>query len=383
MQLDERAAQFGVTFLDDTTDESYVMGMRGVHALLESFMVDGWVECANSSDVDDSAAFADMHDMKAVPEPRIAENGNALHYVHIRAKHPQSTTPTMVMFNGFTESVEHMIEIAYYLWQAGYTIYILEHRGQGYSPRDVDNLGTVWIDDYRRYIADAEKFIRTIVTPYAATTFSSNAPIHVYGHSMGGAIALALAESAPQLVDKYVVTCPMIAPRSPHADWVTRLAARWGAFFMSKRALNADGHSADGHADGFDPVFDEEAAQGLHHGRAVWLHNHRVADEKNQMYAASYGWLDEALKLTRFLRNPNNESRIESDILMMYVHDDAWVSTHQQEEFIEEVNSRAENSGKKAPITPYVLTNARHEVEAEKSDVMHDMVDTMLQFVAE
>ena len=30
VQLDERAAKVGVTFLDDTSDESYSIGMRGV-----------------------------------------------------------------------------------------------------------------------------------------------------------------------------------------------------------------------------------------------------------------------------------------------------------------------------------------------------------------
>ncbi|TCD54352.1 alpha/beta hydrolase [Alloscardovia theropitheci] len=372
MQLDERAAEFGVTFLDDTTDESYFMGMKGVHAILDAFMSEGWLEPAGPQDVETT----DFRGMKVAPHPRSAHNGEGLHYVHIDAKYPRENTPSIVMLNGFTETVEHMIEIAYYFWQAGYDIYIPEHRGHGLSPRDVDDLGVIWIDDYRRYVADVEKLIQSVVRPHAQQAFGDKAPVYVYGHSMGGGIAIALAEHAPSLVDKYVLTCPMVAPRSTLPDWLTKVVASVGAIFKSKSRIYPSRKQLE-----FNTIFDENYARGLNHGRALWLHEHRCAVETSQMYAPSYGWLKAAINLTQYIRRPENESRITSDILMFYVENDAWVSTEQQEAFYKEVNELAESNGRPAPVTAYKMPHSRHEMEAEKTEVVHEMVDTILDFL--
>lgn len=372
MQLDERASQYGVTFLDDTTDETYFTGMRGVHALLDAFTTDGWFEPAGSDD----ETGTDFEGMKSAPEPVVAENGEKLHYVHIRAKNPTPDTPAMVMLTGFTEMAEHMREMAYYFWQAGYSVYILEHRGHGRSPRDVEDLGLIWIDDFRRYVADVEKLIRTVVRPAVADAAAgvagaaaALAPVHVYAHSMGGGVALALAEHAaeyaPELVDKYVLTAPMVAPRSTLSDGLTRLIANLGAFFASKKRIFIQKNQTE-----FNRVFDEDYARGLNHGRALWLHEQRCAVETNQMYAASYGWMKAAGKLTEYILK--NADKISTPVLLFQSPQDAWVSVEKQ-------NELAERAG--AHVRKVVLEHSRHEMEAEQTQTVHEMMDTALEFL--
>ncbi|MFC0265638.1 alpha/beta hydrolase [Alloscardovia macacae] len=369
MQLDERASRYGVTFLDDTTDETYFTGMRGVHALLDAFTTDGWFEPAGPED----ETGTDFAGMKSAPEPVVAENGGKLHYVHIRAKNPSPETPAMVMLTGFTEMAEHMREMAYYFWQAGYSIYILEHRGHGRSPRDVEDLGLIWIDDFRRYVADVEKLIRTVVRP-ASTDVSAgatSAPVHVYAHSMGGGVALALAEHLAEhsaeraLVDAYVLTAPMVAPRSTLSDGLTRLIANLGAFFASKKRIFIQKNQTE-----FNRVFDENYARGLNHGRALWLHEQRCAVETNQMYAASYGWMKAAGKLTDYILQ--NAGKITVPVLLFQAPNDAWVSVEKQ-------NELAERAG--APVRKVVLEHSRHEMEAEQTQTVHEMMDTALEFL--
>lgn len=358
VQLDERAAKFGVTFLDDTSDESYSIGMRGVEAVLEASTREGWLDVATSED---------FNGLAAAPTPVVAENGNKLHYVHYLSRNPQENTPTIVILPGFTEMVDHFMEVAYYYWQAGFDIYILEHRGQGRSPRDVANLGLIWIDDFRRYVADAEKLIRTIVRPHAQSIFSKEAPVYVYGHSMGGGIAAALAEHAPDLVDKYVLTAPMIASLSPLSPSLTKLFASLGAFFASKKQIFV-------HPDKeFNQTFDEEYAKGLSHARAVWLHKRRLMLETNQMYAASYNWVKQSLKLNAYLQNQQNRERITAPMLLFQAENDAWVSDEQQDVFIAGATNMT--------IKKVRMNGARHELEAEQAQVVRDMVVAMLEFL--
>ncbi|WP_018142788.1 alpha/beta fold hydrolase [Alloscardovia criceti] len=386
MQLDERVTQYGVTFLDDTTDESYFVGMRGVHALLDTLREDGWLAPTGPEDV----TGTDFEGLKPAPAPvdrevlgegsrHLEENHSGmLHFVHIPAKHPREGTPTMVFFTGFAEVAESMMEIAYYLWQAGYDVYLFDHRGHGLSPRDVQDPHLVWIDDYRRYVADAEKLIREVVRPHAQATFGNSAPVYVYGHSMGGGISIALAEYAPQLVDKYVLSSPMVLPLSPMPLWLTRTFAGLASIFGSKKCIFL--HKQLRH---FSTQFDEEFCRGLHHGRALWLHTQRCASIYNQLSAATYGWVKESLKLNKYIRTRENESKIHVPMLLFQAENDAWVDNDEQDAFMAEVNDAARLQARPQPVRKVFMRGARHELEIEKSQILHDMVAAMLQFLAQ
>lgn len=68
----------------------------------------------------------------------------------------------IVISHGFTEFAEKYDELVWYFLLAGYSVCVLEHRGHGKSSRDVENPCMVWIDDWRRYVADLAGFAETI-----------------------------------------------------------------------------------------------------------------------------------------------------------------------------------------------------------------------------
>ena len=184
---------------------------------------------------------------------------------------------------------------------------------------------------------------------------------------MGGGIAAALAEHAPDLVDKYVLTAPMIASLSPLSPSLTKLFANLGAFFASKKQIFV-------HPDKeFNQTFDEEYAKGLSHARTLWLHKRRLMLETNQMYAASYNWVKQSLKLNAYLQNQQNRERITAPMLLFQAENDAWVSDEQQDAFIAGVRN--------TKIKKVRMNGARHELEAEKAQVVRDMVVAMLEFL--
>ena len=98
----------------------------------------------------------------------------------------RQTHGTVLISHGFTEFAAKYKEMAWYFLLAGFSVCILEHRGHGYSARDVRNGQIVYIDTWHRYVADLAKCARTIARPMAA-----DKPLVLFAHSMGGGIAAA------------------------------------------------------------------------------------------------------------------------------------------------------------------------------------------------
>ena len=110
----------------------------------------------------------------------------------------------VVISHGFCEFAEKYNEVAYRFLQAGYSVYVPEHRGHGYSGREVDDPELVHVQSYDSYAADLARFVETVVSPGEEHRI-------VFAHSMGGAIAILALERYPQLFEAAVLSAPMCA----------------------------------------------------------------------------------------------------------------------------------------------------------------------------
>lgn len=90
----------------------------------------------------------------------------------------------VVISHGFCEFAEKYNEVAYRFLQAGYSVYVPEHRGHGYSGREVDGPELVHVQSYDSYAADLAQFVETVVSPGEEHRI-------VFAHSMGGAAGFA------------------------------------------------------------------------------------------------------------------------------------------------------------------------------------------------
>lgn len=124
----------------------------------------------------------------------------------------------VVISHGFTEFGRKYSEMVWYFLLAGYSVCVFEHRGHGHSAHDMSNPSLVWIDDWRRYVADFATFASTVGREYAM-----GRPLDLYCHSMGGGIGAAVLERYPSLFDKAVLSAPMIAPAVGMPTWVARI----------------------------------------------------------------------------------------------------------------------------------------------------------------
>lgn len=269
----------------------------------------------------------------------------------------------VVISHGFTEFAERFAELAWYLLLDGFSVCILEHRGHGYSPRDVEDESLVWIDDWHRYVDDLAKFCSTIGQDYAL-----GSPLYLYGHSMGGGIAAAMLERYPTIIDKAVLSVPMIAPKTGMplwlAPWIVELACAVG---LSKHIAPTQQY--------FSEDFDEQFYQGLSMTRARWVHDLRVKHPEYHTNAATFGWVREGLRMYRSVLRPSACAEVEAPLLVFQADNDAYVLPQPQSRFVSLVRAGG------CPAQLVHLRGSRHEMTTERNEIMRQYVGRILDFL--
>lgn len=116
----------------------------------------------------------------------------------------QSTSPTIVVVPGRGESYLKYQELIFDLYNQGYSIFIIDHRGQGLSGRLLPNLNKGYVAKFQDYVDDLQCFIKNIVTQQC-----SKEP-YLLAHSMGGAIATRFMQDYPNAIKAAVISSPML-----------------------------------------------------------------------------------------------------------------------------------------------------------------------------
>ena len=65
--------------------------------------------------------------------------------------------------HGFCEFIPKYYELIYMMYEAGYSVYMNEHRGHGYSDGKTSDCGMVTINDFNTYVDDLHKFVEEVV----------------------------------------------------------------------------------------------------------------------------------------------------------------------------------------------------------------------------
>ena len=131
-------------------------------------------------------------------------HGVALDYVVF----PATNTPhrgALVVVNGLGESHAHYAEMVYDLRSSGYTIYMYDHRGQGFSERLTVMPHISHVLNFQHYVDDLQRFLTDVVQPA-----HKNERVVALGHSMGGAVLTTHAIQYPSGFDAIVLSAPML-----------------------------------------------------------------------------------------------------------------------------------------------------------------------------
>mmetsp|Transcript_5877 Transcript_5877/g.7382 ORF Transcript_5877/g.7382 Transcript_5877/m.7382 type:complete len:462 (-) Transcript_5877:90-1475(-) len=115
--------------------------------------------------------------------------------------------PGVVVVQGWSESMLKYPQTIQDLHKMGYSVYTYDHRGQGLSGREFEEIEfCTHITSFHNYVDDLLTFCNQI--PAAA----SGEPLSLVAHSMGCLIGLLAQKLQPEVFGKAVLSAPMFMP---------------------------------------------------------------------------------------------------------------------------------------------------------------------------
>lgn len=278
----------------------------------------------------------------------------SLAYCFIR--HPESDK-AIVLSNGRVESYLKYQETLYDFYQQGYSVYALDHIGQGLSSRLTSNPHKGHIDRFSRYVDHLQLFIDTVVKP------AKHAQLFLVGHSMGSAIGTLYLQRHPEVFSAAVFCAPMYGIKLP----LPRRFILWLAKHLHR----------------YDSGQEPNYVLGGHNYRAV-------AFNKNQLTHCQIRY-DRLLQLYQQypqiqLGSPTNQWLLESLMASEHARQIA-AANHTTPLLILQagndqiVDNNAQQGALGAKTQLVVIANAYHELFIEKDDYRNAALQQLFQFI--
>ncbi|MEB6607841.1 alpha/beta fold hydrolase [Aeromonas sanarellii] len=110
----------------------------------------------------------------------------------------------ILIVNGRVESYLKYQELAWDLWRQGYSLYLIDHRGQGLSGRMLVDPEKGYVDQFDDYVVDLKQFHDEVIAQ------DKPAKLFLLAHSMGGAISARYLERWPGDIQAAVLSSPMM-----------------------------------------------------------------------------------------------------------------------------------------------------------------------------
>ena len=266
----------------------------------------------------------------------------------------------IIISHWFCEFAEKYKEVVYYFLQYGYSVYIPEHRGHGYSSKETGDPEKVHIKNYEEYVRDFHFFMKKIVDPAERKKI-------LFCHSMGGAIGVRYLEEYPGSFDAAVLSSPMLGIKTgKYPFW----AAKITAYFFC--AIGKGEHYAAGqHGFCRHPGF--ETSGCISKQRYLYIYEMRLKDKRYRTYGGSYAWVAAGMKAVKKLQKKKNAEKIQIPLLIMTAESDDMVDNHKIRLFAKKVKSAKLLEMKKT----------KHEIYNAGTDVRRVYYETMLSFLEE
>lgn len=280
--------------------------------------------------------------------------------LHAELYEQSESTRAVVILHGYTESAEKFREMTWYFLHDGFNVYAIDHRGHGKSVRKIADTSITHVDAFSDYLRDLEEFMVQIVLPR-----TKDMPRALYAHSMGGAIGGMTLMNHPEYFARAVLTAPMIAPSSaPLPRWAGKFAADFMCAIGKREARAFIGKPFSPENEPF------ETSCATSRARFDYYERKRIENAHLQNCSPTYGWVQEAIGVTKVLLNPEKDKQITTPLLLCQASLDKTVCLPEQNQFVAQV-----------PGAKLIAYPAKHEIYMSGNDVLAQYVPTVLSFL--
>jgi len=250
-----------------------------------------------------------------------------------------SAKAVVVMVHGYCEFWGKYHEYAWYLWQAGYTVYFLEQRCHGYSEGKLSEPDMIHIDSFNTYAEDLKEFMDKVVLPA-----SGDLSKLMLAHSMGGAVGALFLEAWPDIFKAAILTSPMLKMQTGSMTPPKIAAVKLFMILAHKQKALCPGQHH------FDPTPKFADSSTLSKARYDYLFGQRIEDMHYRTSGATFGWVMAAIDSRKMILK--KADRIKIPVTLMQAGMDSLVEPAGFDDFMDRVPQAKK----------LVYQNSRHEI---------------------
>lgn len=275
---------------------------------------------------------------------------------------PDNYKGTIVIANGRIESFLKYQEVVHDLFQQGYAVFSLDHRGQGLSQRLCDNRHKGYVHSFDDYVKDLHQLVTTIVKP------NTTGKYYLLCHSMGSAIGALYQLAHPEQFNKIVFCSPMFGI-------ATALNKTFAYWLINKLAQVNDKCSQQpwyffGQGN-YIPV-PYQLNQITHcKYRYRWFKTLYQQQSQLQLGGVTVAWLKAAVDAMEYIKL--NAAKITVPCLLLQAEKDLIVDNNEQDI----IYAALPNAEK------FLSDGAKHEILMETDERRAAAMDIIIQFIQE
>ena len=267
----------------------------------------------------------------------------------------------IVLLHGFTEFTPKYRETIAYFLKLNYNVFIYDQRGHGLSHREAEDLNLIHVNSFKNYVSDLEAVIEKLVK-----VKGKDLPIHLFSHSMGGAVALLYMMKHESTIEKAVLSSPMVSPKTRDVPriFVMLMVAFHGLFLGWKRPFVFAGK--------FDPDVKIKDTLDTSPARFNATMEIRKSQKEYQSAASTNKWMWDALAVQDKIMKKRRLKKIKSKVLIVSAEKETVVKN----EFHPKVSELIENS------TLITVPCAKHNIFFSSGKTLENYYSLVFDFLS-
>ena len=262
---------------------------------------------------------------------------------------------SIILFPGRTEFIEKYLETVEDLTARGFTVLVIDPRGQGLSQRLTTDPVKSYVGNFQDYADD----LAGIVSQFAPLLPK---PHIVMGHSMGGCVALQAVISGVMRPSAVVCSAPMLGLYDVATPILIMMVKALSAVGMAKKELPFQRGRA-----GIPVPFESNKLTSDPERYKSWAAYFNNV-ERLRLGPPTYGWIVEAIRGMNFVNK--NADKLKIPALIVAAGADPIVDPASNKEFAE-----------KAGATFTVVPGALHELFLERDELREQFFEAFDNFL--